>query len=319
MRFGVIMNPLSTVKPKKDTSYALMLEMFKRGHEVVHILPSGLTWRDSALWLRGQRVQLFDAVRDPSVSPFGVIDSVRLPALEFDALLVRTDPPFDVDYLYVTMLLERVMDRVFVMNNPRSVRRFNEKLAATLFPDWTPPTAISASIEEIDDFMHEVGRIVVKPLDGFGGANVLIASADDPNRSEILRMMTQGGTRKVVAQAFLAATSGGDKRIILLDGEPLGAVLRKAGAGEHINNFAVGGSANVTEISSGDRAICDAVGPFLHEHGLYLAGLDVIGERLIEVNITSPTGVQEINRLNDTCIEKPIVDLVERQAQTMRG
>ena len=314
MRFGVIMDPLSTVKPKKDTSYALMLEMARRGHEVVHLLPSELTWRDGMLWLRGEQVDIFDAVSDPAVQPFEIVDAVRRPATDFDALLVRTDPPFDADYLYVTMLLERVMDKVFVMNNPVSVRAFNEKLAATLYPDLTPRTVITASIEEIRDFMRQVGRVVVKPLDGFGGDGVLVVSEDDLNRSMLLRMATAAGTRKVVAQEFLPATTGGDKRIIVLEGEPLGAVLRKAGAGEHINNFAQGGSANQTNLDDFDRAMCERLKPFLREHGLYLVGLDVIGQRLIEINVTSPTGVQEINRLNGARIEEKIVDLVEREA-----
>lgn len=308
MRIGIVMDPLETVRLDHDTTYVLMREAVRRGHEVVHIAPAGVGAEGGRAVLFGRPVRTTD---DPT-QPFAVEPARRFEDDAWDAVLIRTDPPFDADYLAVTWLLDLLPPRVFVMNRPAGLREANEKLAAQRFADLGPMTCITQDPAVLDDFRRRLGGdVVVKPLDGFGGSGVFLVRDADPNRDALLRAVTRGGGVKAVAQEVVAGASGGDKRILLLDGEPLGAVLRRQTGGGFVHNLAAGGEALRAEINAEDRRICERLAPWLREHGLWFAGIDVLGGRLIEVNVTSPTCVQEINRLDGVALERPILDFIE--------
>lgn len=313
LRIAVVMDPLETIRPDHDTTYVIILEALARGHAVHHVAPAGVGYRDGMTILRGRRLHLTDEPnRLFDVDPFE-----SLPGPAWDAVLIRTDPPFDADYLSVTQLLDFLPSRTFVMNRPAGLRDANEKLAALVFPDLCPPTRISQDPAELDEFRKAVGGdVVVKPLDGFGGRGVLLVRADDPNRPALLRAVTCNGRTKALAQAVVDRAERGDVRILLLDGKPIGAVLRRNDTGGFVHNLAAGGSAHKHALTDAEVAICERVGPWLRDQGLSFVGLDVIGGKLIEINVTSPTCVQEINRLDGVKLEREIVDFVERQTST---
>ena len=308
MRIAVVMDPLETVQVEHDTTYVLMREAHRRGHEVHHVAPAGVGCLAGAATLTGRRTRL---TGDPA-NPFEVGPSVTLTGEDVDAVLIRTDPPFDADYLAVTQLLDLLPPRIFVMNRPAGLRDANEKLAALHFPDLGPRTWVGQDIRGLDAFRESVGgSVVVKPLDGFGGSGVLLVRADDPNRPALLRAVTRGGSVKAIAQEVVPGAERGDRRLILLDGEPLGAVLRLNTTGAFVHNLAAGGQALASPLTDADRTLCARLAPWLRARGLYLAGIDVVGGKLIEINVTSPTCVQEINRLDGVALERTIVDFLE--------
>ncbi len=316
LRIAVVMDPLETVRVDHDTTYLLMVEAHRRGHEVLHVASEGVAYGADGTILRGRRAQpTGDAARPFEIGPFE-----NRTGQDLDAVLIRTDPPFDADYLAVTQLLDLLRPLVFVMNRPSGLRDANEKLAALHFPDLGPPTFISADPNQLDEFRRAVGgSIVLKPLLGHGGTGVLLVRPDDPNRLALLRAATGAGTTKALAQAVVPEAQGGDRRIILLDGEPLGAMLRRNDSGGFVHNLAAGGRALPSAVTEEDRVLCGRLAPWLRERGLWLAGIDLIAGRLIEINVTSPTCVQEINRFDGTALERPILDFLERKvAETVR-
>jgi glutathione synthase len=215
----------------------------------------------------------------------------------FDVILMRKDPPVDAGYMTATWILDHA--NTTVVNEPRGLRDLNEKLAIAYFPEWTPRTFVSRDPTELKSILGMLGgRMILKPVFGFGGREILMARTEDPNLSTLLELATADGTRWSVAQEYLPSASEGDKRILLIDGEPVGAVLRVPAHGELRNNFHTGGSPVLTTLSEADRAICSAVGPKLRQMGQFFVGIDVIGGVLTEINVTSPTGMQEINRLH---------------------
>jgi glutathione synthase len=237
----------------------------------------------------------------------------RGPVSEVDLVMMRKDPPFDLDYYFATQLLER--STVRVVNSPRGLRDANEKLYIFNFPELIAPTRVTRRMAELHAFLGaEGGQMIVKPLDGCGGAGVFHVRADDRNTNSILEAVTEGDRKLVMAQRYLPAVRAGDKRILLLDGEPLGAVLRVPRPDETRGNLHVGGTATKTTLTPRDRAICAEVGPRCKRDGLWLVGIDVIGDWLTEVNVTSPTGVQEIDRLDGVKLEANIVDWLEKTA-----
>jgi glutathione synthase len=210
-------------------------------------------------------------------------------------------------------------DRCFMMNHPRGLREANEKLYALRFPEQIPQTLVTSDMRRLKAFMDEMGgEMIVKPLDGAGGSGVFYLNVQDRNTNSILEAATDNGRKLVMGQRYLPEIRQGDKRIIVLDGEPLGAVLRIPSETEHRGNIHVGGRCAKTEVSARDREICEALAPFLREDGLYLAGLDVIGGYLTEVNVTSPTGIQEINSLNQVQLENQVIDFIEKKAVILR-
>jgi glutathione synthase len=312
MRFVVIMDPVSTVRMDGDTSFALMEELQARGHRVDHCLDSDLFLDGGKLHARVAQARM---QRDPS-APITLGPQEDVCLHEVDAVLMRTDPPFDDNYLWASQLLDVVKADTFVMNDPHGLRQANEKLyACTFFPELMPETLVTSHKQRIREFVTRVGgRAVLKPLGGMGGAGVFVLNDGDPNLNAIIEATTQDGARAAMAQVYLPAIkTAGDKRILVLDGQPLGALLRKPAGEEVRSNLRVGGSAVKTEITHDERKIVETLAPRLRQDGLWFVGIDLIGGKLTEVNVTSPTGIQAMSRLDDVnyCVE--VVDWLERR------
>ena len=295
MHIVVVMDPPSTVIVDEDTSFALMLEAQERGHRVDHCQRHDLHVVGNRIHATVRQARMQRVAGEAVV--LGEPEQVSLH--DVDAVLIRTDPPFDSDYLWCTLLLERVKDDTLVVNDPHGLRLANEKLYACYFPELMPRTLITADKAKIKQFLDEVGgRAVIKPLDGAGGEGVLFLQSGDLNVNAIIELRTHHGQRLAMIQEFLPAVSAGDKRIILLGGEPLGAILRVPQKGDVRSNIHVGGSVAAAEVTAEDRRIAETLAPRLQSDGLHFVGLDVIGGKLTEVNVTSPTGIQQMSRLD---------------------
>ncbi|HSD85970.1 MAG TPA: glutathione synthase [Kofleriaceae bacterium] len=317
MRVLFIVDPLERLSLAGDTSYALMLEAAARGWDV-------WTCQIEHLGLVGD-----DAVADavptivmPATTPAEAFQiEARQPRrlADFDTVMMRKDPPVDVSYLHATWILDHARGKTLLVNDPRGLRELNEHLAVLYFPNLTPPTIVTRSSERLRQFQKEQGgAIVVKPVDGYGGLGIFVVRDGDPNASSIIETSTGAGTRWTLAQRFLPEASEGDKRIVLADGEPIGAVLRVPAEAEARGNLHVGGRAVKTTIDERDREIIAALAPFLRSHGQIFVGLDVIGGMLTEINITSPTGIRHIARLDDRNVAAPVLDCFERMARALR-
>jgi glutathione synthase len=316
MHIVVIMDPPETVIVDEDTSFALMLEAQEQGHRVDHCAAQDLFVADGRLQATVRRARMQRVAGEAIV----LSEPEDIDLHEVDAVLVRTDPPFDSNYLWCTHMLDRLTSgegkRTLVVNSPHGLRQANEKLYACYFPELMPRTLVTAHKQRIKDFVAQVGgRAVIKPLDGAGGEGVLTLAKDDLNLNAIIELQTQNGGRVAMVQEFLPEVSEGDKRILLLDGEPLGGILRVPRKGDVRSNIHVGGSVVKSEITDRDREIIAGVAPRLKQDGLHFVGLDVIGGRLTEVNVTSPTGIQQMSRLNGENLCARVIDwLVEKTA-----
>jgi glutathione synthase len=316
LKIGVVMDPVDKIDIGKDTTFVLMLEAQQRGHEVYFMELDDLFVRGGTPEGRFRRLELARA------TPHYRLGEYRNGALEeFDTIWMRKDPPFDLKFFFATHLLSLIdPKRCFVMNNPKGLRDANEKLYALRFPEQIPQTLVTSDIARLRSFMTELGgEMIIKPLDGAGGSGVFYLNAQDRNTNSILEVASDNGRKLVMAQRYLPEIRQGDKRIIVLNGEPLGAVLRVPLESETRGNIHVGGQCVKTEVSERDREICAALAPLLRADGLYFVGLDVIGSFLTEVNVTSPTGIQEINSLNQVRLESKVVDFVERQVAKLSG
>src|SRR5215470_95899 len=311
LRLLYVMDPLSRVLVDKDTTFAFMLEGERRGHEQYHCGVEDLFVEQAAPHASVRRARVQRAAVH-----FSLADAHIQPLSWFDVVFMRKDPPFDLAYYFATQLLGLVDPRAtLVVNDPRGLREANEKLYALRFPEVIPESLVSAEPTRLKAFMEGLGgEMIVKPLDGCGGAGVFHVHRADRNLNALLEMSTLNGTRLVMAQRYLPAVRDGDKRLIVLDGEPLGGILRVPREDEHRGNIHVGGSVLRSPVDDRDRAICAAMAPRLRRDGLYFVGLDIIGGFVTEVNVTSPTGVQEIDRLDGTCLEARVVDFVEARA-----
>jgi glutathione synthase len=311
LKIGVVMDPVGKINVEKDTSFVLMLEAQQRGHEVYYMELDDLFIRAGTPFGRFRRIRLARA------TPHFQLGDYATGALEdFDALLMRKDPPFDMTFFFATHLLSLVDERkCFVMNNPKGLREANEKLYALRFPEQVPQTLVTSDMTLLKAFMEELGgEMIIKPLDGCGGSGVFYLNVQDRNTNAILEMATDNGRKLIMGQRYLPEIRQGDKRIIVLDGQPLGAVLRVPLEYETRGNIHVGGQCVHAELTSRDLEICAALAPLLKNDGLYFVGLDVIGSFLTEVNVTSPTGIQEINMLDNVRLESQVIDFVEQKA-----
>lgn len=307
-RLLFIMDPIERVLPDKDTTFAFMLEAQKRGHEVYYCQVLDLFAKGPLPFARVSRTEVRRA------DPHYALYEERVDELAwFDAVFMRKDPPVDAAYLFATHLLSLVDPaRTLVLNRPSSLRDANEKLYALNFPDVIPPTLVTANRDGLREFLHDHGgEMIVKPLDGCGGAGVFYVHHADRNLNAILETATAEGRRLTMAQQYIAQVRDGDKRIILLNGEALGAVLRVPREDEHRGNIHVGGTVRKAILTEADKAIVDAVAPRLRRDGLHFVGLDVIGGLLTEVNVTSPTGVQEIDQLDGSNISARVLDFMQ--------
>jgi glutathione synthase len=318
-RFAFVMDPLERVLPDKDTTFVFMLESLARRHEVYFLEPSDLFADKSVPYGRVRRAEVMRPAT-PGAPHHQLFEERVEPLTWFDAVFMRKDPPFDMAYFFATHLLSLVdATRTFVSNDPRGLREANEKLYALRFPSVIPPTYVTGDIARLKAFLQELGgEMIVKPLDGAGGAGVFHVHHADRNLNAILESATLNGQRLIMAQRYLPEVRQGDKRLIVLDGEPLGAVLRVPREDEHRGNIHVGGTVMKADVTPRDREICATLKPRLQADGLYFVGLDVIGDWLTEVNVTSPTGIQEINALDGVKLEAKVIDFVERRVAKLQ-
>lgn len=307
MKLLFILDPLDQLKPKKDTSLAMMREASTRGHTLFICLQHDVFLRGDQAKVRAQQFT-FDA------ETYQISDYSEYHPADFDAIIMRKDPPFDNEYLYSTYLLEIAASQgATVLNNPSAIRGWNEKLSVTRFPQFAPEFLVTANNALIREFLHQHQDIVVKPLDGMGGSSIFRLGLHDPNISVILETITQFGARTIMAQRYLPEIVQGDKRIIIIHGEPLPyALARIPMAGETRGNLAAGGTGVAQKLSARDLEIASHVGNTLKQHGLFLVGLDVIGDYLTEINVTSPTGMVEIAAQTDCKPAAVMLDALEK-------
>ena len=315
-KFVFVMDPFEGVLPDKDTTFTFMLEALARGHEIFHTGLKGLFARAHQGFAWARRCEVMRA------NPFYrfLDDGADYPLEHFDAIFMRKDPPADAEYIYATMLLSLAdTSRIFVMNNPTGLREANEKLYALNFPGAIPPTIVTYGVGRLRQFMAEQGgEMIVKPLDGHGGESVFLARTGDRNLNAILEAVTHFETRPIMAQRYIPEIRDGDKRLIVLNGEPLGCTLRVPRDDDNRGNIHVGGNCIKADITERDREICRMLRPRLIRDGLYFVGLDIIGNYLTEVNVTSPTGIQEIDRLDGVRLEGSVIDFVETRISGLR-
>ena len=309
LKMAFVMDPVGTINTEKDTTFVLMLEAQARGHEVWYLELKDMFVKEAQAFGNATQISL-----ERSEDFYKLGDTQTLPLESFDAVWMRKDPPVNNNFLYATYILSLIDEnKTKVLNNPTGIRESNEKLYSLFFPEIIPQSIVTKNIGQLEEFLSEAGgQIVVKPLDGYGGEGIFYVREGDRNANVILESITKFGTEYVIGQKFIEKVSEGDKRIIILNGEPLGAVLRvpKPG-GEFRSNFHSGGSPAKSELTQRDLEICEAIGPRLRKDGLYLVGLDVIGGYVTEINTTSPTGVQEINNLDGVKLETQIIEFAE--------
>lgn len=307
MRSLFVMDPIERLNIAGDSTYMLMRESTARGWPVSWCTPSDLYVRGGRAWARAETVTTIGEA--PHFLRGGTGD-VELG--EFDLVWMRKDPPFDMEYIFATYLLERVPAGTLVLNRPSSVRSYNEKLHTLDFPELCVDTLVTRDRERIVAFAGTYDRIVIKPWDGNGGRGVLVTHARDPNLRSMIELLTQEGRVAIFAQRYIPEIVLGDKRIILVDGTPVGAMLRVPSGDDHRGNMHAGASVAASQLDARDREICERIGPRLREQGLLFVGIDVIGGWLTEINVTSPTGIQEINRLDGVRIEQLLLDAAVR-------
>lgn len=310
------MDPVESILPDKDTTFVLMLASLARGHVVYYCRVDDLYARDGQPYATVRRIEVGRGL------PFYQLFEERSETLSwFDVVFMRKDPPVDHAYLHATQLFSLLdTTRTLVLNDPRGLRDANEKLYALHFPELTPRTIITSSMQRLKDFLDELGgEMIVKPLDGAGGAGIFHLRRGDRNLNAILEASTMEGRRMIVGQQYVPEVREGDKRILLMDGEPLGAVLRVPREDETRGNIHVGGEVRATTITASDRRIIEAIGPRLRRDGLFFVGIDVIGSYLTEVNVTSPTGIQEIDHLDGVSLEDRVIAAIEMKLSRRTG
>lgn len=314
IRLGVVMDPIDRIKPAKDTTLAMLLEAQRRGYALEYLTQADLWVLEGRLSVRLRALAVVD---DPErwfeLGPVREAD-----AGELDVILMRKDPPFDMEYIYTTFLLERAEAAgVLVVNKPRALRDVSEKAYTMWFPEFTPATLVTRSMQDMRRFVERYGAAVVKPLDGMGGRSIFVLRPGDPNSGVILETITDHDRRFAMIQRYVPEiVAGGDRRILLIDGEPYGHVLARIPAeGENRGNLAAGARGEGRDLTAREREICARVGPALREQGILFAGLDVIGDQLTEINVTSPTGVRELDRIYRENICAKLFDAIERRLE----
>jgi len=311
LRIGVVMDPIESITPKKDSSLAMLLEAQRRGAEIHYLLQEDLKLAAGVAFGHSTLLR----VRDDSDDWFekGARAEIRLGDL--DAILMRKDPPFNMEFIYTTYILDRAQSAgALIVNQPQALRDMNEKAYTAWFADCAPLTLITRSMAEMKQFLQEHGRIVVKPLDGMGGKSIFVVTDSDNNANVIFETLTDNGQRFAMAQVYIAEISDGDKRILLIDGEPVPfALARIPPPDDNRGNLVMGATSEARELTDRDRWICAQVGPVLKERGVVFAGIDVIGDYLTEINVTSPTGIRELDSAFELNIAADLFDAIENR------
>ena len=307
MKIAFQMDPITGVDINADSTFRLAEEAQARGHELFYYGPDQLAYEEGRITARGHWMTVQRVAEKPAI----LGDRVAVDLGDMDVIWLRQDPPFDMHYITTTHLLDRLKDDVLVVNDPFWVRNSPEKLLVLNFPDLTPPTAIARDLEVLRAFREKHGDVIVKPLYGNGGAGVFKLGASDGNLSSLYEMFTGFSREPLIVQKYLPAVSKGDKRVILVDGEPVGAINRVPAKGEVRSNMHVGGRPEKIELSDRDREICARIGPVLRDKGQVFVGIDVIGDWLTEINVTSPTGIQELERFDGINVAEKIWQAIE--------
>jgi glutathione synthase len=313
IKLGVVMDPIESITVKKDTTLAMLLAAQKRGWVIHYMLQSDLYMDQGTPRATMQTLSVMD-----NEEKWHELGSKTDRALsELDVILMRKDPPFNLDYIYSTYLLEQAQrEGTFVVNDPQSLRDCNEKLFATQFPQCCPPLLVACSENKLKAFHEEHEDVIYKPLDGMGGTSIFRVKKDDSNLSVVIETLTNGGQRQIMAQKYIPEITNGDKRILLIDGKPIDYALARVPAiGESRGNLAAGGSGVAQELTDRDRWICDEISPSLVERGLLFVGLDVIGDYLTEINVTSPTCLREIDRAFNLDIAGDLMDCIQQKLE----
>ncbi len=313
IHLGVVMDPIGEIKFRKDSSLAMLQAAQRRGWKLHYMEMGDLYSRDGVAMAQMRQLQVFDD--EQCWYKLGPIEEVPLHSLT--VILMRKDPPFDMEYIYATYLLEMAENRgSLIVNRPSSLRDANEKVFTTHFPQCTTPTLISRREKLLRAFVAEHGEVILKPLEGMGGASIFKVSSNDPNTSVILETLTEHGNRYAMAQRFIPEISKGDKRILIIDGEVVPyALARVPASGELRGNLAAGGTGVGVELSERDHWICEQLAPKLREKGLIFVGIDVIGDYLTEINVTSPTCIRELDQLYGLDIAGQLMDAIENRLQ----
>lgn len=307
LKIAVQMDPIEAIDIAGDSTFALMLEAQARGHELFEYHADTLALRDGALSATGADVQ----VRDEVGKHFQKTANRTVQLEDFDAVLMRQDPPFDMNYITYTHMLEAIHPKTLVVNDPAEVRNAPEKLYVLQYNEFIPPTLISRDPQRLSEFRDEFGDIILKPLYGNGGAGVFRLAHGDENFASLMEMFTQSFREPFIAQQYLSDVKKGDKRIILVDGEPVGAINRVPAVGETRSNMHVGGRPEATELTDREHEICARIGPDLKRRGLIFVGIDVIGDYMTEINVTSPTGIREVRKFGGADIARLVMDAIE--------
>ena len=308
---AIQMDPMDGIDINGDSTFVLALEAQKRGFGLFHYVPNRLSLRDGQVIAKANPME----VRYEARNHFTFGDTQEVDLSSMDVVLMRQDPPFDMAYITATHILEHITDSTLVVNNPVSVRNAPEKLLVTHFEGLMPPTLITSDPDEIKAFRAEQKDIIIKPLYGNGGAGVFHLPPGDENLWSLVEMFKEKFREPMIVQKYVSAVREGDKRIILVDGAAIGAINRVPAAGEARSNMHVGGRPEKSILTAREEEICEAIGPFLKDKGLIFVGIDVIGDYLTEINVTSPTGLQEINRFDGACLEAQIWDAIEAKLQ----
>ncbi|AHD08541.1 glutathione synthase [Phaeobacter gallaeciensis] len=307
MKIAFQMDPITDVDINADSSFRIAEEAQARGHELFFYSPDQLAYQEGRITARGHDMTVQRVAGSPAeLGPRREVD-----LSDFDVVWLRQDPPFDMHYITSTHLLDRLKGQTLVVNDPFWVRNYPEKLLVLDFPELTPPTTVARDLDTIKAFKEKHGDIILKPLYGNGGAGVFRLDANDRNLTSLHELFTGFSREPLIVQKFLPDVSNGDKRVILVDGEPVGAINRVPAAGETRSNMHVGGRPEKISLSDRDREICAAIGPLLREKGQVFVGIDVIGDYLTEINVTSPTGIQELERFDGVNIAEKIWQAIE--------
>ncbi len=307
MRVAIQMDPIGPININADSTFRIAEEAQALGHELFYYTPDRLAWQEGRVTARGWPLTVRRKIGDH----FTLGAETEVDLSDFDVVWLRQDPPFDMGYITTTHLLESLMPGTLVVNDPFWVRNYPEKLLVLQFPELTPPTTIARDLDTLRAFRKRHGDIIVKPLYGNGGAGVFRLTPDDRNLVSLYEMFTGMNREPLIAQKFVPDVSNGDKRIILVDGEPVGAINRVPPEGETRSNLHIGGTAQKIGLTARDKEICAAIGPLLREKGQIFVGIDVIGDYLTEINVTSPTGIQELERFDGINAAGAIWDAID--------
>ncbi len=311
LKIGIVMDPIGSITPKKDSSLAMLLEASRRDAEIHYFEQQDLRM------LSGEAIGLSTRlnVRDDNDDWFDLGEQQEIALGDLDTILMRKDPPFDMEYVYTTYILDRArLAGALIVNAPQALRDMNEKAYTAWFPECTPLTLVTRSMEQMKAFLVEHGRIVVKPLDGMGGRSIFVIQKGDNNANVIFETLTDYGQRFAMAQVYIPEISLGDKRILLIDGEPVPWALARIPTGDdNRGNMVAGATTKGQELSDADRRICAQVGPVLRDQGVVFAGIDVIGDYMTEVNVTSPTGIRELDSAFELNIAGLMFDAIEKK------